>query len=614
MVRDIRHRIGSVLGRRSPAFYELEQDRENCPRCQELVAGSSLYSRFRVCPSCGYHCNLTARERISITADPGTFSESQRSMVSIPFQSPSALLGSKKRSIAKHNRTGLTDAVVTGTCKIEGHSVVLIALDFRFVGSSLGGVVGEKITLAFEKAARRKIPVVAISTSGKSTEQPGFLSLMQMAKTAFASNRLSQAHVPYISILTNPTTGQVYASLARHADVILAEPESMLGMAPPGAHQDDPVVQTNTSHIYAAEAHRARGMIDNIVHRENLKGVLAILLHSLRPQQAGTPGNGPAQNKTQYDQRPEHDGLLELWPSGWTSVSISNSGQRPTSLDYAQRIFHDFVELHGDRLYGDDPSIIVGVGTMGKYKVAFIGQEKGHELTSLQRRQGRTMPEGYRKAQRMILLASKFQIPLITLIDTPGPYYGRDSEERGLGSAMATTMSLLAQAPIPTLAAIVGEGGSEGALALGVTDRVLMLENARYIVTSPEDATALLYRDQPNLETVIEPLILSSKECQEVGIADILIPEPPGGAQRNPDQAAQNLLELLEQELAILVGRSLKRVLKDRYHKYRNMGEYSSFFKVAVANEISQLQRYVAQSVRVIKRRTKSRRKTPPKP
>ena len=471
MVREITHRLRSIIGRQAPTTSELEPDREDCPRCQSSVINSSLYSKYRVCPSCGYHCNLTARERISITADSGTFTESQRSMVYVPSQSRNALHGSKKRSIAKHNRTGLTDAVVTGTCKIEGYPVVLIALDFRFVGSSLGGVAGEKIALAFERAARSKLPVVSISTSGKSTEQPGILSLMQMAKTAFASNRISEARVPYISILTNPTTGQVYASLARHADIILAEPESMLGMAPPDAHQNNAATQSKTSHLYAAEAHMARGMIDNIVHRENLKETLALLLDSFRPQMY-TKGNHPiTREKSRYVGRPEHNNLFELWPSGWTSVAISNSGQRPTSLDYAQRIFNDFVELHGDRLYGDDPSIIAGVGIMGEHRVAFIGQEKGHELTSIQRRQGRTMPEGYRKAQRIILLASKFQIPLITLIDTPGPYYGRDSEERGLGNAMAITMSMLAQAPVPTISAIIGEGGSEGALSLGVTDR-----------------------------------------------------------------------------------------------------------------------------------------------
>ena len=564
MVREITHRLRSIIGRQAPTTSELEPDREDCPRCQSSVINSSLYSKYRVCPSCGYHCNLTARERISITADSGTFTESQRSMVYVPSQSRNALLGSKKRSIAKHNRTGLTDAVVTGTCKIEGYPVVLIALDFRFVGSSLGGVAGEKIALAFERAARSKLPVVSISTSGKSTEQPGILSLMQMAKTAFASNRISEARVPYISILTNPTTGQVYASLARHADIILAEPESMLGMAPPDAHQNNAATQSKTSHLYAAEAHMARGMIDNIVHRENLKETLALLLDSFRPQMY-TKGNHPiTREKSRYVGRPEHNNLFELWPSGWTSVAISNSGQRPTSLDYAQRIFNDFVELHGDRLYGDDPSIIAGVGIMGEHRVAFIGQEKGHELTSIQRRQGRTMPEGYRKAQRIILLASKFQIPLITLIDTPGPYYGRDSEERGLGNAMAITMSMLAQAPVPTISAIIGEGGSEGALSLGVTDRVLMLEHAHYIVTSPEDATAMLYRDQPNLGDATEPLLLSSKECIELGIADVLTTEPSGGAQRNPDETAQNLLEAIEQELATLLGRSSKRILKDR--------------------------------------------------
>jgi acetyl-CoA carboxylase carboxyl transferase alpha subunit len=261
------------------------------------------------------------------------------------------------------------------------------------------------------------------------------------------------------------------------------------------------------------------------------------------------------------------------------------------------------VELHGDRLYGDDPCIVAGLGYLGSQAVVAIGQERGHDVTSRERHQGRIYPEGFRKAQRLMKLASKLQLPLITFVDTPGPYYGRESEERGLGNAIASTMALMAQLPIPTISVVVGEGGSEGALALEVADRILMLENAMYSVTSPENAAALLYRDFSSVQEVTELLRLTAQDCQELGIIDLIVAEPSGGAHRNPEEAALRLKSALEEELAVLKGRSTRRILRDRYRKFRNMGEYSSHFRVAFAQEVSHLQGYVAQKVRRIRRR-----------
>jgi acetyl-CoA carboxylase carboxyl transferase alpha subunit len=200
-------------------------------------------------------------------------------------------------------------------------------------------------------------------------------------------------------------------------------------------------------------------------------------------------------------------------------------------------------------------------------------------------------------------LASKLQLPLITFVDTPGPYYGRESEERGLGNAIASTMALMAQLPVPTISVVIGEGGSEGALALGVADRILMLENATYSVTSPENAAALLYRDSPAAQEMSEPLKLTAQHCHELGIIDLIVPEPPEGAHRNPEEAARRLKTAIEEELTALMAHSTRRVLRDRYRKFRKMGEYSSHFRVAFTQEVSHLQGYVAQGVRLIRRR-----------
>ncbi|MBI2855469.1 MAG: acetyl-CoA carboxylase carboxyl transferase subunit beta [Chloroflexi bacterium] len=616
MVRNLTDRLITFLGggRRPPA--EVEDNRDFCIACSGPLAGSPLYQQYRVCPSCRFHYSVTARERISLLVDPGTFKESHRSIVSMGSQSLSSQAPQQRKLAREQRRTGLTEAVVTGTCMVGGSPVVLIALDFRFVGGSLGGVVGEKVALAFETAARRRMPVVAVATSGRTRMQEGIISLMQMAKTAFAINGLAQRGIPFIAVLANPTTGQVYSSLARQADVILAEPGAMLGLAPPRALGESSPEVTAPG-LYAAEAYMARGMVDRVVDREHLRGLLSVLLHLLRlPDSSGSPAKN--ENTAAIGQEEKVRGIIqeedleELWPQSWSAVQVTLRGQRPTSSDYARRIFTSFVELHGDRLYGDDPSIVAGLGFLGSQVVAVIGQEKGHELTARERHEGRTLPEGYRKAQRVMGLASRLLIPLITLIDTPGPYYGRESEERGLGSAMSSTMAFMAQLPIPTISAIIGEGGSEGALALGVADRVLMLENAQYMVTSPEDAAALLYRDLPGSQEVPEPSKLSARECQELGIIDIVIPEPDDGAHRNPEKTANRLKSALEEELDILRARTTKRVLRDRYRKYRNMGEYSSYFRVAVASEVSHLQGYVAQGARLIRRRRRRRQLPPP--
>ena len=474
----------------------------------------------------------------------------------------------------------------------------------------MGAVVGEKVSLAFELAARRRMPVVAVITSGGARIQDGVLSLMQMAKTSLAVNSLHQQKLPFISVLANPTTGQAYSSFANLADVILAEPGALLGLVPsnvqPGASGTAGVPWVNST-----ESHLLHGMIDRATDREHLKELLVVLLGLMAPKQSTDPGDETGgELPSGAEDSIGGERLEELWPPAWETVSLAQHSQRPTSLDFIRRSLSSFVELHGDRLYGDDPSIVAGLGCLESRPVVVIGQEKGHDVTARERHEGRTYPEGFRKAERMMRLASKLQLPLITLIDTPGPYYGRESEERGLGNAIASTMALMAQLPVPTISVVIGEGGSEGALALGVADRLLMLEKAAYSVTSPENAAALLYRESPDAGQVTNPLMLTAQDCLELGIIDAIVAEPPEGAHVNPDETAQRLKAALEAEMAALTARSTKRLLRDRYRKFRKMGEYSSHFRVALAQEVSHLQRSVAHGVRRI-RRSRRRRSSP---
>ena len=565
--------------------------RQNCLVCDADLVDSDFFARHKVCSVCDFHYSMTARERIDSLADPGTFRETNRNVTSLDPLAFSSRVSYKQRVFRDQRRTGMTEAVVTGACAIGGTPVVLIVLDFGFMGGSMGCVVGEKVALALENAAKRKRPVVAVVTSGGARLQEGVLSLMQMAKTSMAANQLHAKGLPFISVLANPATGQAYASFGNLADIILAEPGAIVGFAPMRVIKeasDGPL--PGGSHT--GESHLEHGMVDAVVQRERLRELLAVLLDLLGAQ---------------YQLRAKRKGAKQEGeppkPGAWASVQLARHSSRPTSLDYIGRIVDSFVELHGDRSYGDDGAIVCGLGHLGGQTVMIIGQERGRADDEVERHDGRTSPEGFRKAQRAIDLAAKFDLPLITLIDTPGPFISLDAEERGLGNVLASTMARMGALESPSIAVVIGEGGSEGALALGVGSRVIMMENAIYSTISPEDAAGLLYQDDARADEVAESLRLTARDCLELGIVDEVVQEPPGGAHTNPDEAARQLRRVLLQELADLQSMSKYKILRERYKKFRNMGEYSSHFRTAINREATALQGLVATGVRRVARR-----------
>ena len=591
MVRNITDLLSSVV-RRDRYEEKVTAERETCLVCGASLVGSEFFLQYRVCPTCRFHYSLAARERINTLADPGSFREINRSVTSLDPLSFSSRVPYKQRLRRDQRRTGLTDAVVTGTCAIGGSPVVLVVLDFGFMGGSMGCVVGEKVALALEHAAKRKRPVVAVVTSGGARIQEGVLSLMQMAKTSIAASQLHAKGLPFISVLANPATGQAYASFANLADIILGEPGAIVGLAPMRVIKESSN-QPLPGGSHTAESHLEHGMLDAVVDRAQLRDLLAVLVDLLASQYKLT-----ARKKGQKQEAAEipHS-------DAWDSVKLARHKSRPTSLDYIQRIVTNFVELHGDRSYGDDGAIVCGLGQLGGQTVAIIGQERGRGADMERRHEGRTSPEGFRKAQRALSLASKFDVPLITLIDTPGPYPSLDAEERGLGNAIAATMAHMAGVEVPSIAVVIGEGGSDGALPLVVANRVLMLENAILSVISPEEAAGLIYQDEARADEVAESLKLTALDCRELGIVDLVVQEPPGGAHTNPDEAARQLLRVLLQELADLQSMPRRRLLSTRYKKFRKMGEYSSHFKAAITREVNALQGLVATGVKRIARR-----------
>src|SRR5579863_2971040 len=259
----------------------------------------------------------------------------------------------------------------------------------------------------------------------------------------------------------------------------------------------------------------------------------------------------------------------------WERVQLARHPKRPHSLDYIQRIFTNFQELHGDRAYGDDHSIVAGMAWFEGSPVMLAAQQKGRDTKQkLFRNFGMPKPEGYRKAMRLMELAAKFSRPIITLLDTPGAYPGIDAEERGQAEAIAQNLREMSRLGVPLIVVVIGEGGSGGALAMGVGNRVYMLENSVYSVISPESCAAIIYRDSGRAAEAAAALKLTATDLLELGLIDGIVPEPGAGAHTDPDQAAEAVRTTLRAGLADLSSLSAQRLMDDRYLKFRRMGAF----------------------------------------
>ena len=581
MVQNIANLVSSVA-RPGPQDVETANGREMCIVCDFELSDSEFFEIFRVCPQCHFHYSMSARERIDSLVDTNSFSEFNRSVVSLDPLSFASGQSYNDSLFQDQRRTGLSEAVVTGIAAIAGTPVMLIVLDFGFMGGTMGCAVGEKVTLALERAVKRHLPVVAIVTSGGARIQEGVLSLMQMAKTAAAANRLNESGLPFIAVLANPATGQAYGSFANLADIILAEPGSIVGFSSLRVIKrasDEPL----PAGAHSAESHLAHGMLDAVVERTELRTIIGVLVELLSTKFRFGEHNAS---------RPQTHIVA---PEAWSSVQMVRHRARPTSADYLSRIFTQFVELHGDRAYGDDPTIISGVGQIAGQTVAIIAQQRDAPPDTDLETQGesRTAPEGFRKANRTMDFAAKFSLPLITLIDTSGPDLSVSAEERGLGNTIAAAMAKMSGLNVPTISVVIGQAGSGGALALGVADSTLMLENAIFTAVSPEEVAEVIYQDASRAEDVAPSMRLTAHDCLDLGIIDQIVAEPPHGAHSDPDEAARTLGRVIVSELARLQDRPSKKRANERYAKYRSMGVYSSQLKATLAREVNSVQNLI---------------------
>ncbi len=257
----------------------------------------------------------------------------------------------------------------------------------------------------------------------------------------------------------------------------------------------------------------------------------------------------------------------------WQRTQVARHPQRPSTLDYIARLCDSFQELHGDRLYGDDQAIVAGLAQLNGRAVVVIGPQKGKTLKErMQRNFGMPNPEGYRKALRLMRLAEKFNKPVITLIDTPGAYPGIGAEERGQAEAIARNLFTMASLRVPIVSVVIGEGGSGGALAIGVADRLLMLQNAVYSVISPEGCAAILWDDQRKAPEAAEAMKMTAEDLLRLGVIDEILPEPPGGAHRDPMAMCDAVKKAVELHLSALLELPLEELLRRRSKKYRRIG------------------------------------------
>ena len=570
---------------------------DRCLFCEEPISDSPSYLTYRVCPFCRFHYTVTARQRIELLADKGTFKEFSKYVSSVEPLSFSRRARYRKFLSQDQDRTGLTEAVVTGKCRIGDIEAMLIVLDFGFMGGTMGSVVGEKISMAFENAARKALPAVAVVSGGGTRIQEGVLSLMQMAKTVTAANRLRNEEVPFIVVLANPSTGQAYASFANLADVILAEPGSLIGLSPLRTLREVAKMPLPLD-AHTAEAHVGHGLLDNVVDRENLQPRVASLLEILTAHKRGS-----SNHKSLLKAEPQI--CAEVEP--WEAVSAARNTERPQASAYFRSMLDPFIELRGDRLNSDDRSIVAGLGFMDGQPVAVIGQQR-RPLVEGERYH--VFPDGLRKAQRVIDLASRFKLPLVTLIDTQGADPGLEAEEQGIGNAIATTLSSMLTVPTPMVSVVIGEGGSEGALALGLSDRILIQQYAVYSPMSVNHTLGAAHHDHMLDREAAEALMLTAHDCVELGIADQVVGEPEGGAHVDPREASSSLKTAILANIVQLAKMSQGKLLKKRYRKFRRMGEESGHSQEAMSREVELLMSITSDDASPGRPSRKQRRKS----
>jgi len=540
-----------------------------CPRCAAFVYKKRLNRNLQVCPECTHHFRLSLNDRMRFLVDPDSYEELSSD---VEPRDPLEFVDSKPYKVrieAAQKKTGNKEGAAYGAATIGGTPLIVAVMDFHFIGGAMGTAVGEIITRAAETATHRRLPLLVACASGGARMQEGCLSLMQMAKTSAALAVHAEEKLPYVVLLTDPTYGGTTASFATLGDVLIAEPEALIGFAGRSVVEST-IHQKLPDDFQRADFLMNHGMVDMVVPRGELRGTLGRLLGTYM---SGAGGHAPSP-----DGLPDAEEVSEPVAEGdprdpWETVQLARNQDRPNTLEYIKGVFSDFQQLHGDRLYGDDGALVAGVARLGSVSCMVMGTLKGR---SIQENKDRNFsmphPEGYRKALRLMRQAAKFNMPIILFVDTPGAYPGIGAEERGQSGAIAQNLLEMARFPVPIVAILTGEGGSGGALALGVADRVLILENAYYSVISPEGCSVILFKDVKLAPKAARALRITPRDLKQLEIVDRIIPEPEGGAHADPTAAVETMRRVLIREVRDLLCREPEQLVARRYQRYRRFG------------------------------------------
>ena len=492
-----------------------------CNKCGQPIYVEDVKNNYYVCPKCGGYFRVHAYRRIEMLTDVGTFEEWNKEM---PFSNPLDFPNYEKKVEAAREKTNLNEAIVIGKAKIDGNPAVVGVCDARFIMSSMGHVVGEKITEAVERATKEKLPVILFACSGGARMQEGIVSLMQMAKTSAALKRHHEAGQLFISVLTDPTTGGVTASFAMLGDIIIAEPGALIGFAGPRVIEQT-IGQKLPEGFQRAEFLLDHGFVDMILPRQDQKHVIGRILYMHRKHDMDVEENG-VKTDIPVNTLAAPQSQENTEKSAWDTVLLSRKADRPTALDYINAVFDEFMEFHGDRCFKDDGAIVGGIAMFHGMPVTVIGQQKGKNTKdNIRRNFGMPSPDGYRKALRLMKQAETFGRPIICFVDTPGAFCGLEAEERGQGEAIARNLFEMSDLKVPVLSIVIGEVGSGGALAMAVANEVWMMENAIYSILSPEGFASILYKDSKKAPEAARVMKVTAADLKELGLIERIIPE-----------------------------------------------------------------------------------------
>ena len=544
---------------------------KKCNKCGAAILTDEVITGKYICPKCHGYFRIPAYKRIELVTDAGSFEEWDAKIDEGERpENPLDFRGYTEKVEALREKTGLDEAVVTGKATICGQPVVIGVCDGRFMMASMGHAVGEKITRAVERATEERLPVVLFTCSGGARMQEGIISLMQMAKTSAALKRHSDAGLLYVPVLTDPTTGGVTASFAMLGDIILAEPGALIGFAGPRVIEQT-IGQKLPEGFQRAEFLLEHGFVDRIVTRDEMKEVLGQILkmHTVTDEKKECTITFENENKSS-DLRDKTEVRKSV--SAWERVLKSREKERPVGKDYIDRLFTDFVELHGDRYYKDDLAVVGGIAYFHGKAVTVIAQCKGKTTKeNLERNFAMPSPEGYRKALRLMKQAEKFQRPVICFVDTPGAFCGMEAEERGQGEAIARNLYEMSALKVPVLSIVIGEGGSGGALALAVADEVWMMENAVYSVLSPEGFASILWKDSKRASEAAGVMRLTAADLKELKVIEAVIQEPEVYREDTMDPVLCEMEEKMEHFFEQYGSLSEKQLTDRRYDRFRNM-------------------------------------------